>query len=192
MPSGSEALELFEPLFERSRHRQDVPALLHDGDAADDLAGAVEVGDAAPQVVSDLEVPDVLQLDGLSVPVAAEDEELELVEVRCVDTAAQLILAVRDLDRASASLLKRTLDGCEHLPQGDASRAEQGREQLHLILLFEPADGGHFGDAWSGLQRRLDLALVQQAQLAQVARAFGDRPARTGKSSPCCWHWDRA
>ena len=63
---------------ERSGHGQDVAALLHDGDAPDDLARAVEVGDAASQVVADLEVADVLETDRLPAPVAADHEELEL------------------------------------------------------------------------------------------------------------------
>ena len=69
----------------------------------------------------------------------------------------------------------------------DAALAQQRRKQLDLVLLLEPADRRDLGDAGRRLQRRLDLALVQQPQLAQVARAARDRRARTGRSSPCCW-----
>ena len=49
---------------------------------------------------------------------------------------------------------------------------KQRRQQPHLILLFEPANRRHLGHAGGRLQRRLDRALVQQTQLAQVARAL--------------------
>ncbi len=87
------------------------------------------------------------------------------------DRAAQLILAVRDLDRAPASLLERALERGDDLPERDAALAQQRRQQPHLVLLLEPADRRHFRDAGGRLQRRLDRALVQQPQLAQVAGA---------------------
>ena len=59
-PPAATALSSSSFCSSASRHGQDVAALLHDGDAADDLAGAVEIGDAAPQVVADLQVADVL------------------------------------------------------------------------------------------------------------------------------------
>ena len=82
---GQRRLELLELLPQRVGHGQHVAALLHDRDAADDFAGAVEIGDAAAQVVAGLQVADVLQLDRLAVLVAAEHEELELLEVRGVE-----------------------------------------------------------------------------------------------------------
>ena len=49
---------------------------------------------------------------------------------------------------------------------------QQRRKDLDLILLLQPADRRDFGDAGHRLQRRLDLALVHQAQLAQVVQPF--------------------
>ena len=91
----------------RARDREHVAPLLHDGDAADDLSLAVEIGDAPPQVVADLQVADVAQVDRLACLVAADDEVLELVEVLGVDRPAQLVFAVGHLDRATASFLER-------------------------------------------------------------------------------------
>ena len=52
-------------------------------------------------------------------------------------------------------------------------RSRQKRwQQSHLILFLEPADRGDFRHAGSRLQRRLDRALVQQTQLAQVTSAL--------------------
>ena len=51
-PSGSDGLSCSSFCSQRAGDGQDVPALLHDGDAADDFAGAVEIGDAAAQVVA--------------------------------------------------------------------------------------------------------------------------------------------
>src|SRR5262245_5612384 len=104
--------------------------------------------------------------------IAAEDEELELLEIGGVETSAQLVLAVGDFDRASAGLLEGALHRREHVLQRDAALAQQRRKELHLILLFETADRRHFGNTWRRLQGRLDQALVQEAQLTQVARLF--------------------
>ena len=75
---GKRRLQLLEPSPQRVGHRQHVAALLHDGDAAHDLAGAIEIGNAAAEVVAGLQVADVLEMNGLAGPVAAEHEELEL------------------------------------------------------------------------------------------------------------------
>ena len=172
MPSGSDALSASSFCSRLAGDREHVPALLHDRDAADDLAGAVEIGDPAAQVVADLQVADVLELHRLSAAVAAEDEELQLVDALAADAAAKLILAAGDLDGPAARFLKRALHRREHVRQRDPALAEQRREQLDLVLLLEPADRRDLRDARRRLQRRLDEALVQQAQLAQVVDAL--------------------
>ena len=159
-----------ELLLERARDRQDVLVLLHDRDAADDFAGAVEIDGAAALVVADLQVADVLQRDRRAVAAAADDERLELVEVVAVDHAAQLVVAVGDLDHPAAGFLEDALHGGDHLLQRDAGLGQQRREDLHLVLLLEPADRGDLRDAGHRLQRRLDLALVHQPQLAQIVQ----------------------
>src|SRR6185369_16720545 len=103
---------------------------------------------------------------------AAEDEILQLLEVRRVEATAQLILTIGDFDGAATGLLKRTLHGREHVLQGDATLAEERREQLDLILLLETADRCDLGDAWRRLQRRFDQAFVEEPQLTQVASLF--------------------
>ncbi len=157
---------------ERTRHRQDVATLLHDRDAADDFAVAVEVSDAAPKVVSDLDVADIFEVYRLAGHVAPDHEELELVHALGANAAAQLVLAVCHLDRASSGFLERASHGGQHAVQRHAALAHQRREQLDLILLLESADRRDFSDSSSRLQRRLDEALVQKAKLAQVADAL--------------------
>ena len=169
---GQRRLELLQLAAERVGHGQHVSALLHDGNAAHDLAGAVQIRDPAAQVVARLHVADVLELHGLAGLVAAEDQKLELVEVVGLERAAKLILAVGHLDRASAGFLERAFDDADDLPEGDTALAQERRKQLDLILLLEPADGRDLGDARRRLQRRLDLALVEQPQLAQIARTL--------------------
>ncbi len=171
-PSGKRAFELLELLEQGSCYRQHVPALLHDRDPAHDLAGAVEIGDAASKVVADLDVPDVLQLHRLPVLVTAQNEELELVHAAWSDAAAQLVFPVGHLDGAPARLLKRTLDGGDHLPQRDRPRAQKRRKQLDLILRFKATHRRHLGNPGCRLQRRLDQALVQLAQFTQIAQPF--------------------
>jgi len=73
-------LERLQPLQQRTRHGQDVATLFHDRNATDDFAVAVQIGDAAPEVVSDLDVADVLEIHRLAAHVAADHQELELVD----------------------------------------------------------------------------------------------------------------
>jgi len=54
---------------------------------------------------------------GVATPLVGRSEELELLKIRGVEPAEQLILAVGDFDRASAGLLKRALHGREDVPQ---------------------------------------------------------------------------
>ena len=115
MPAGERRLQLLELCPKRVGHRQHVAALLHDGDAAHDLAGAIEIGDSAAEVVAGLQVADVLQMHGLTVAVAAEHEELELLQAAGIERPAQLIFAVRDLDRAAARLLEGALHSGQDL-----------------------------------------------------------------------------
>ena len=135
---------------------------------------AVEIGDAAAKVVADLQVADVLAAapaGRLGRGRATRYSSLSRSSV--FDAAAQLILAVGDLDRAAAGLLERPLQRARDLRAARCrARLSSGGSSLHLVLLFEPADRCDFRDAGRRLQRRLDDALVQQPQLAQVVGAL--------------------
>ena len=131
-------------------------------------------------------------MDRRAVRSAPQDQEFQLVEILAVDDAAELVVAVGHLDHPSARFLEHALDGGDHLLEGNARFRQQRRKDLHLILLFEAADRGDLGHAGDRLQRRLDLAFVQQPQLTQIVRALRDRSGRTDRSSPCCWRWVRA
>ena len=107
---------------ERARDRQDVLVLLHDHDAADDFAGAVEVDGAAPLVVADLEVADVLQVDRRARRASRPTTRNSSLSRSSLSIdAAQLVVAVGDLDHASAGFLKHALDRGDHLPERDAA-----------------------------------------------------------------------
>jgi hypothetical protein len=125
---GQGRLELLQLAAQRVGHGQHVAALLHDGNAAHDLTGAVQIRDAATQVVARLHVADVLELNRPAFLVAAEDQERELVEVVGLERAAKLIFAVGDLDRASAGFLERAFDDTDDLPEGDTALAQERRE----------------------------------------------------------------
>src|SRR5262249_3265665 len=142
--------------------------LFHDDDAAHDLASAIEIHGAAPLVVSNLDVSDVPQIDGLAFLVEAENQIFELVDVLAIDRATQLVVAVGNFDHASAGLLKNILKSDDHLLERDAGIHKQGRENLQLVLLFQTSNRGHFRDTRNRLQRGFDLALVHQAQFAYV------------------------
>ncbi len=161
--------DLRDAFLERVRDLKRVLRLLHDHDAAHDLALAVQVGDPAPLVVADLDVADVLELDRPAVPAMTDDQRLQVVDVVVIHDAADLVVAIRDLDRAPAGFLERASQRVDELPQRNAGVREQRREHLELILLLQSADGRDFGDAGQRLQRGLDLIVVEQPQLARIA-----------------------
>ena len=171
-PFGKRRPERLEPRKQGPGHGEDIPALFHDDDAADDFPGSVEVGNSAPQVVTDLQVPDILEVHGRAVSVAAENQKLEVTDALGPHPAPQLILAVGDLYRAAARLLKRALQRAEHALQRQAPLGEERREQLHLILLLETADRRHFRHTGRRLQHGLDDRLVQQAKVAEIAHTL--------------------
>ena len=162
--------QLLELLLERSRDREDVLVLLHDGDAPDDFPDSVKVDGTAPLVVPHLEVADILQRDRRSICTAADDQEIQLVDGLRADDTAQLIVAVGDFNHASAGFLKNALDRRDHLLERNARHGEQGRKDLDLVLLFQSADRGDFRNAGHGLQGGFDLTLVHQAQFSQVVQ----------------------
>ena len=161
-----------ELLFESARNCQDVLVLLHDRDTAHDLSRAIKIGRAAPLIVADLKITNVPQIYRLSVPCAAHNQKLQLVEVVIVDDSTQLVVAVRHFDHPPAGFLKHVLEGGDHLFQRNAGLREQGRKYLQLVLLFQPTNRGHFRNSWDTLKGALDLALVQQAQFPQIVRSL--------------------
>ena len=166
------AADLLQFLVKRLRDRKDVLVLRHDHNAADNLSSAVEIDGAAALIITNLEVADIPDVDGVPIFVAPDNEVFQFVDVAIVDGSAQLVIPVRNLDHSSAGFLKHFLDGRHHLAQRNACICEQRRKDFDLKLLFESADGRHFGNARHRLQRGLDLAFIDDAQLAQVMRTF--------------------
>ena len=62
-PGGSAGLDLLELRLDALDHLQRVLALPHDDDAGDDVARAVQIGDAAPQVGAERDRADVAHAD---------------------------------------------------------------------------------------------------------------------------------
>src|SRR5262245_7054165 len=60
----------------------------------------------------------------------------------------------------------------DYLRERNARLREERWKDLELILLLESAHRWAPGDAGNGLKRRLELALVQQPELAQVSNAL--------------------
>src|SRR5207245_2364845 len=127
-----------------SGNGQDVLVLFHDDDAAHNLASPVEIHGAPALVVSNLDVSDVAEVDRPAFLVTAENQILELIDVFAVDRAPQLVVAVGNLNHASAGLLKDILKSTNHLLERDASIHEQRRKDFERILLFQTYNRRHF------------------------------------------------
>ena len=156
----------------RTRDRQHVLRLLHDDDAADDLSGAVEVGGAAPQVVAHLQVADVLQLHRRARRIAPEHEVLQLIEVGAAD--ARRAAGTRGWSSRSCG---RRLPGTRRCSvpttcRSDDARccASSGGNSFTWYCFSRPPTDATSAMPGTVCKRRLDLPLVDQAQLAQIVQ----------------------
>src|SRR5262245_57648193 len=95
---------------------------------------------------------------------------LEVVEILGADRTAQLILAIRNFNRAAPGFLKGTSDRANDLIQRQPAGGEQRGKQLHLVLLFQAANRAHFRDSRHRLQGWLDPILVKKSKFPQVVK----------------------
>ncbi len=175
---------LVEPLFHVLDDLGGIRAVAHDHDAADGLAFAVQIGDAAAHVGAELDVRHVAQQNRHAVRADAHGDLFQVIEVLDVALDAQDEFAFGQFDRTPADLAVAALDGLAHLAQRKVVGAELGRVHRHLVLLHEAADGGDLRDARHGGELVLQIPVLNRAQFGEIAvggiDGIHERPADAG------------
>ena len=182
------ALQLRELGLDALDHLERVGAGAHDDDAADGLALAVPVGDAAAHVRSDDDRAEIGDQDRRAVGPRADRRLRQLARVGDVALGAQDVLGLRHLHDPAADLVVGALDHLPHLAERDVVGAQLLRIDGDLVLLHVAADAGDLGDAVGAGQLVLQVPVLDAAQLLQVAGLAGqrvdERPADAGGVGP--------
>ena len=163
-----------ELLHARLDARDDVAGVLgmaHDDDAADRLARAVEIRDAAAHLGPERHRRDVAQQDRRAALVRLQDHLLEIGFRLHVAAPANHELAAGELEQAAADLAVARPDGLGHLHDAEVEGAEPVRIDRHLVLLDEAADRRDLGDAGHRLQAVAEVPVLERPQVRERLRA---------------------
>ena len=136
-------------------------------DAAGDLTLAVQLGDAAPLVRSQLDAGDVSQQDRRPA-VVLEHDVAEIVDALQIAPAPDDVLELGQLDRTSADVGVAGADRVADLLHGDAEIAHPLRIENHVVLLHEAADARDFGDAFRLRQREFEIPVLDRPRVGEI------------------------
>ena len=188
---GEAGLELGEFLLHALDDVEGVLPVAHDHDAADGLAFAVPLEQAAPDVGAEAHRREVLDQQRRPVrPVGAHRDLLDRSEVLDVAAPAHVVLAPRELEDAAPHVVVRLPDGVDDLRQRDAVGAQAAGIDGDLVLLLVAAHAGHLGDARHAAQRVAQREVLERPQVVEPVRAglVGQRvlehPADAGRVRP--------
>ncbi len=154
---------------------------------ADHLTLAVQIGDAAAHLRSDLNARDV----GKQHRDAALGDEnrnaAEVVERLEIAPRTDHVLGLGQLDHRSAGFAIRVADRRDHLSERQVVGLEPRRVDDDLVLAHHAADRRNLGDVRDRLQLVLEEPVLERAKLREVLRALAvDQrvlvdPAHTGR-----------
>ena len=112
--------QLGQPLLDPLDRRPGVGARTDDDDASHRLALAVPVGEAAPDLRSDRHIGDIAKQDGYAAGTGREDDRLQVAQFSHVAAPPHHVLALGQLNQASADIGVRLLDRPPHHRQREA------------------------------------------------------------------------
>ena len=144
------------------------PVALH-GDAADGLALAVELGDAAALVGCKLDAGDVAQ-EHRRPAFRLKHDLLDVGYPAEVAASAHHELGLGKLDHAAADVHVGGADRLAHLGERNIEALQAARIDDDRILPLEAADARDLGDAGRARDREAHLPILRRAQLRE--RAF--------------------
>ena len=136
------------------------------GDAARDLALAIELSNAASLVGPNLNARDVAQQYG-SAALHFDHDLLEVLGTFEIAAAAHHELVLGKLERSAADVHVAVADDLSHLLERNAERPHAAGVDDNIVLLDEAADARHLGDAFGLGQPKTDLPILQRAQIGE-------------------------
>ena len=169
-PAGRLACELVQLRLHAADDVQRVLAVAHDDDAADRVALAVEVADAAPRLRPELDRRHVAYPERHARGLGAQDDVAEVVERPRVAADPHHVLGAAPLDEPPAALVVRGLHRRHDLADRDAVGGQPVRVDDDLHLLDVAADRGDLGDAGDALQGVAQRPVLDRAQLVERVR----------------------
>src|SRR5690606_31494790 len=150
--------DLGDPLLDALDDGAGVGAVAGDDDRADDLALAVELGEAAADVRAEADPGDVGDRDrGAEIGAGLEDRLVEAAQVLQVAAAADEGLAAAELEDPAGRLAGALAHGVGDVGDGEAVGAQALEVELDLELALVAADAGDLGDALHALERVAEL-----------------------------------
>jgi hypothetical protein len=158
--------DLGQLLLDVADHLQRVLAVAGRGDAGDNLALAVEFGDAAPLVRPEFDARDVANQHRRAA-LGLHHQVFDVGLAAQVAAAAHHVLGLGHLHRTAADVAVGIADCLHHFHQRHAVRTQLDRIDHHLVLLDEAADAGHLGHARRLGQLVADEPVLQRAQFRQ-------------------------
>ena len=166
--AGAQGLETgFDPLDDV----EDVGVVAGDDDRADDLALAVELGEAAAELGAEADGADIGDADRSAAGAGLDDEVGEVGLAAEVAAAADEGLAAAELEHAAADLGIAAADDIADIGDGEAEGAQAVGVELDLVLLLEAADAGDLCDAGHALEGVAEAEVLDRAQLGEVVAA---------------------
>src|SRR3546814_470945 len=143
-------------------------ALANHDHAARDFAFAVEFGDSAPHVGTDLDRGDIADRHGNTARRGANGHGAEIVEAFEIAAGAHDIFGLGHFDRPAAAFLVGALERLGHLLRGHAIGGELLRIDDHLILPHHAADARDLGDARHRLALEAQEPALEAAQFGEI------------------------
>ena len=145
--------------------RVDAEALQHD--AAGDLALAIQFGDAAPLVRTELDAGNVTQQHRRAA-IGLEHDVAEVVDARQIALAANDIFELRKFDRAPADVGIVGTDRIPHPLHGDAEVAHPLGVEDDVVLLDETADACDVRHAFGLGEREFQIPVLDGAGVGKI------------------------
>ena len=172
-PRRKPRLDLFDLGLHPVDYVQSVRAVAHDDDTGDDVARAIQIGDAAPQVGPHRHLANVLDADLRTVVGDAQRDVLEILERARVTAAANHVLRAAEFKQSSAGLLVAAAYRLHHAAHRDAVRPQTVRVEVHLVLARVTADWRNLGHARHRPEVITQVPILIRAQIGEAVLARG-------------------
>ena len=153
--------------LDRGDRLQRILARAHHDDAAGDLAFAVEFGDAAPHLRTDLDARDVAQPHRHAGVAREQRNPAKVLERLQVARRAHHVLGLAQFEHRAAGFLVRAADRLDHAAVWDAVGAQPVGIEHDLVLAHHAADRrdlGHVRHAFSSYFRNQSCSARSSAR----------------------------
>jgi hypothetical protein len=183
-------LDLREPRLDAVDHGACVLGVPHHDDAADGVAQAVEIADAAPDLGSERDLSHVAEQHGRAALVRLQDDLLEIAHVLHVATPAHHVLAAGELDEAPAHLVVARAHRVRDVHDREVVRLQAVGVYRDLVLLDEPSDRRHLRHSRHRLKAVPQVPVLERSQVRRgqaagvVHEGVLEDPADAGSVRP--------